>query len=296
MQMIGVFDLGGTFVKYGVMDGATDELVFKDSFKTPNQEGGIPIVEAIIKRIEELKRRYPLKGIAVSSGGVIDAQKGIVINATKTIPGFIGLRIKPMIEEKTGLFTTVDNDVKCFARAELSKRPTVKHFMMITVGTGIGGAAVINHQIYRGATFAGGEAGRMITNGRPWEEIASTTALVRRAQAQDIQIDNGLELFRLYDKHDAKVSILINEWYHDLALGITNLIYLFNPEEFIIGGAVSTRSSFLDELMPHLKETCNPIYLSNTRLSVALYQNDGGMYGAYFHFKDQSDLNQSRGI
>jgi predicted NBD/HSP70 family sugar kinase len=199
-----------------------------------------------------------------------------------------------MIEEKTGLFTTVDNDVKCFARAELSKRPTVQHFMMITIGTGIGGAAVVNHEIYRGATFAGGEAGRMIINGRPWEEIASTTALVKRAQAQGIPIENGLDLFKLYDEQNRSVISLVNEWYHDLALGVTNLIYLFNPEEFIIGGAISTRPTFLDELIPHLKETCDPIYLNNTRFSIAFYQNDGGMYGAYCHFKDLLDLNQTR--
>lgn len=286
MKYIATFDLGGTDIKYGVIDAVRNELIYKSSYPTPNQEGGLVIVNSIINKIFELQKTYSFDGVALSSGGVIDIYKGTVINATNTIPHFIGLRIKELIEEATSLYTTVENDVNCFALAESTAHPMIKNFVLITLGTGIGGSIVIDGKVYRGAFFAGGEVGRIYVGNQPWEETTSVKSLVNIARSNSVHVHNGIELFDLYDKKEnLVVNFLVEQWYSRLAMGISNLIYLFNPEMVAIGGAISNRPSLLNELMPFLKATCNPTFLSNTKIVTASFKNDGGLWGAFYHHK-----------
>ena len=148
----------------------------------------------------------------------------------------------------------MENDVNCFALAEIANRPKIKDFVLITLGTGIGGAIVVNRRIYRGASFASGEVGRMYVGDVTWEETSSVKALVSLAQAQELPVNNGIELFRLYDEGNNDAIELITHWYFRVAKGISNLIYLFNPEILAIGGAISNRPTLIQELMPFLKK------------------------------------------
>ncbi|MFA6595432.1 MAG: ROK family protein, partial [Bacilli bacterium] len=88
----------------------------------------------------------------------------------------------------------------------------------------------------------------------------------------------------LYDEGNQEAIELINHWFYRVAKGISNLIYLFNPEILAIGGAISNRPTLVKELMPFLKETCDATYLKNTKIVHATLQSDGGLYGAYYHF------------
>lgn len=284
MKYIAVFDVGGTDVKYGVFNPATNSLVFKQSFPTEAHNGAPHIFNNIINKINELKTLYDLMGVGISSAGVIDSNTGQVLNATKTIPQFIGFNIVETVSNATGLKVTVENDVNCFALAEITNRPEVKDFVLITLGTGIGGAIVVNRHIYRGFSYASGEVGRMYVGDATWEETTSVKALVSLAQAQELPIKNGIELFQLYDQKNPEAVELINHWFYRVAKGISNLIYLFNPEILAIGGAISNRPTLIDELMPFLKETCDKTYLKNTKIVHATLQSDGGLYGAYYHF------------
>ena len=284
MKYVAVFDVGGTEVKYGLFDPADNTLVFKQSFPTCAENGAPFIYNNIIDKINELKQNYDLMGVGISSAGVIDSTTGVVLNATKTIPNFIGFKIIETVSSATGLKVTVENDVNCFALAEIANRPNVKDFVLITLGTGIGGAIVVNRHIYRGFSFASGEVGRMYVGDATWEESSSVKALVSLAQAQELPINNGIELFKLYDEGNQEAIELINHWFYRVAKGISNLIYLFNPEILAIGGAISNRPTLVKELMPFLKETCDATYLKNTKIVHATLQSDGGLYGAYYHF------------
>jgi predicted NBD/HSP70 family sugar kinase len=284
MKYVAVFDVGGTDVKYGLFNPADSTLVFKQSFPTCAGKGGPFIYQNIIDKTNELKQTYDLLGVGISSAGVIDSTTGVVLNATKTIPNFIGLKISETVGQATGLKVTVENDVNCFALAEIANRPKIKDFVLITLGTGIGGAIVVNRRIYRGASFASGEVGRMYVGDVTWEETSSVKALVSLAQAQELPVNNGIELFRLYDEGNKEAIELINHWYFRVAKGISNLIYLFNPEILAIGGAISNRPTLIQELMPFLKKTCDATYLKNTKIVTATLQSDGGLYGAYYHF------------
>lgn len=286
MKYIATFDLGGTDIKYGVIDSQKQKLIYKNSFSTPNQEGGQVIINAIINKIHKLQETFSLDGVAISSAGVIDVNTGTVLNATNTIPNFIGLKIKELIESATNLFTTVENDVNCFALAESSVHHELKNFVLITLGTGIGGAIVINGKVYRGSFFAGGEVGRVYVGNQPWEETTSVKSLVNIARSNSVLVNNGIELFDIYDKKsNPVVNFLVQQWFGRLAMGISNLIYLFNPEMVAIGGAISNRASLVDELLPFLKGTCNPTFLSNTKIITASFKNDGGLWGAFYHYQ-----------
>jgi predicted NBD/HSP70 family sugar kinase len=275
------FDIGGTYTKYAIINDEY-KILEKDAYLTNASLGKNHIIKNIINTIN--KTKYPLQGVAISSPGVIDYQNGIVLYANERMPDYIGLDFSKEIYKYTKLNCSVENDVNCFALSETLKNKDP--FIMITIGSGIGGAIVINNQIYHGITNSAGEFGQMLINESKWEDLASMKSLVEKAKKLNININNGEELFDLYDKNKEKVIKIIDDFYYYLAIGICNLAYIFNPSKIIIGGGITKRVTFINELNEKINNIKDTNYFSNTSVEVSENMNDGGLIGALVHYKN----------
>lgn len=282
-----VFDIGGTEIKYGII--INDKLEEKYLIATNGELGVKSVMNNLIKITNEFKQRFELDGIGISSAGIINPEEGYVMKATGNIVDYTGFRIKEYLEENLHLPVWVENDVNCFLYAEKYINQHSHNFIVLTIGTGIGGASYINGNIYRGNYFSGNEFGLTYHNNlQPWEKCASTSALIKNAKKRGINIKNGIELFNLYDNNDPLALEVVNQFYDDLAIGIVNLIYTYNPECVIIGGGISNRGEkFLNEINHAIQNRLDPFYAEQTTIQLSVLKNVSGMYGAYYHFLER---------
>lgn len=277
------YDMGGTDLKYGVIEN--NNLLF--SSKTPTKCYSTPeeLKEQYIYLTKEILQKFPdIQGVAISTAGSVDYIRGVIVAAPEAIPVFQDFDFKTLFKENFNLDCFVDNDVNSFAAAELNEDNPYHNFIVMTVGTGIGGAIIVNDTLWRGANFNAGEIGRMLINGISYEKQASMSALLRNAKAKGLDIKNGLELFNLYDNKDELALKVVNDFYQKLATGLANIIYMFNPEAIFIGGGISQRKTFIEELEEHLNPQLEWEFRNITKIKIASHQNDGGMYGAYRNY------------
>ncbi|HAX03834.1 MAG: hypothetical protein A2Y45_08055 [Tenericutes bacterium GWC2_34_14] len=286
--MIASFDIGGTSIKYGLIN-EKGKLIFRDEMPTNQKDGGFAIMNQVIEKVKVFQKDTDIIGVAVSSAGVIDPDHGVVLATTGTIKDYTGLKIKEIIETETNCFTTVENDVNCAALAETvygDGKP--QDFIAMTIGTGIGGAIVSHGHVVHGASYSAGEWGRLIINGKPYEHLASTSSIVRKANEKGLSISSGKELFDLYDQGNELAKEIINEFYFHLSSGIINLVYALNPKLILIGGGISDRGDqFIKELKNALNQILEPYFMDSFEIKLATLKNDSGMLGAYIHHKNK---------
>lgn len=157
---------------------------------------------------------------------------------------------------------------------------------VLTLGTGIGGAIVINKKLYRGHSFSAGEWGNMLIEGKPFEEVASISGLIYLVRKYKGSGNwNGEIIFELYDQKDKEVIHAVQIFFKHLAIGISNLAYIFNPQAIIIGGGITDRGNrFLEEVKAEVRKYLNPEIYSNCEIKLAQNRNHAGMIGSIYHF------------
>ena len=174
-------DIGGTAIKSGIMDENMNFLR-TDVMDTPR--GGAGIMDAVLERISEyLSTAANPEAVCVSSAGIIDSDRGVVAEANENlIPGYTGMNISEKVRERFEIPCYVENDVNCAAMAEAYQGVGRGHssMLMLTVGTGIGGAFLERGKLLKGHTYSACEVGYMHMDGSSFEELAATSVLVKR--------------------------------------------------------------------------------------------------------------------
>jgi predicted NBD/HSP70 family sugar kinase len=284
-------DIGGTSVKYGVAD-EQGRLLLKGEI--PNeivQKGVKGFVESLTRLADRYRQEYDLQGIAVSTAGVVDSEQGAILYAPKYFPGYPGTNLQELLVERTGLPCTVENDVNAAALGEywLGAGRGAKSLFCITVGTGIGGCIILNGRVIHGASCSAGEAGlQHISPEGTWEEIASTSALIRNVakakQVTEAELD-GRKIFALAQRGDADAAAAIAKQMDDLAAGIANICYILNPERIIVGGGIAAQEKYLYPILDGaLRKKLLPLVYDRLTLRFASLKNDAGMIGALCNF------------
>lgn len=281
------FDIGGTATKFGILD---DEYNFitKGSYPTEASLGGSHILNSVINKSRELLNSYEVSGVAISTCGVVDYKNGVIAYARDIVPGYTGINFKKAFLENFGLKCEVENDVNSFSLSEKINYPN-DDYLMITVGTGIGGGIICNGNLLHGFSLTAGEFGNMIIDDSflSWESLASMSSLVKKAINENLPIKNGKELFELYDNKNEVAIKVVDNFYKKLAIGICNLAYTLNPKYIFIGGGISNRKTFIDELYTQINLIKNPAYFGKTQILPCTYQNDGGIIGALVNYKSK---------
>ena len=280
------FDIGGTQIKYGIVD-ENGSILAHYKMDTEAFLGGQAILQKVIEAGKVLMEDYRVEGVGISTAGQVDYHTGTVVGAGDTIPGYKGTKIKKLVEQALGLPVEVRNDVDCAALGEQwLGNHGVRSFIALTIGTGIGGAIVIDGRLYSGHTFSAGEWGYMIVEGKPFEKVASMSGLIDLAKTCKKDGEwTGRAVFDLYDDGDEEIKPAVQTFFRHLAIGIANLVYILNPEKVIIGGGISARGDrFLQEIKKETAKYLLPSFQENTELVLAKLSNHAGMAGAVYHF------------
>ncbi len=285
-MIIGI-DLGGTKIA-GVLCTPSGKVLMDVHVPTEAKKGKKQVIENIKKAIRMLIRSHNVKinAIGIGAPGPILYEKGIVIEAPN-LPGWKRVHLKEILKKEFKVPVFVDNDANCAALAEswFGAGKFVKHFIYMTISTGIGGGIIIDKKLYRGAIGSAGEVGHMTieTKGPKCgcgnygclEALASGSALKRKTGLDAISVELAAR------QGDKKAKKAIAEIAHYLAIGIADLVNVFNPEMIIIGGGLSNMKELLfTPVKNDFKKYALTLPAKSVRIVRAKLGTKAGMLGA----------------
>ncbi len=304
-------DLGGTNITAGVVDEKY-EILAKSSTKTNLPRAAELIADDMVKVSLEAVSKANLKiddieWIGVGSPGIANSEKGIIEYSCNL--GFNNTPLVKLIEERIKKPAFVENDANAAAYGEFlaGAAKGSKNAVCVTLGTGVGGGIIIDSKIYSGFNFAGAELGHMVIDpngpdcncGRKgcFEVFSSATGLIRMTkEAMDKDktslmhkmADNkrigGKLSFNAMRAGDQAAKEVVDKYIKYLAMGITNIINIFQPEVLCIGGGVCNEGDAL--LLPVKELVDKEVYTrnskNNTKLVKAKLGNNAGIIGAAF--------------
>jgi glucokinase-like ROK family protein len=305
---IGV-DIGGTSIKAALVE-RDGEVKFPEQVPTEAGKGRSVIAASltqVIGQVLTVVHDHGIQpvGLGIASAGAINAQDGRVFAATENLPGWTGFALREFAEEHFHLPTYVINDAHAAALAEMrfGFGQTLSDFVMITIGTGIGGGIVSNGKLVLGQHGFAGTVGHHVIrmNGRPCncgrkgclEAYVSTAALLREYTEQE-----GLAP-RASTDSDAAVALKISRLAIDgdptarkayaalagyLAEGIANIFNLFDPQAVLLaGGLVEGQVYFVTEVEKRVTELLHFGSLRQPRVQSAKAGHYAGVQGAGAH-------------
>ena len=287
-------DLGGSHVAIGIVNNEGKILEqFEKDFTMKEKENIMPVaVRYIVDTIRELKQKYDLLEFGLGMAGAIE--NGVILRSVNL--GVQNYDIKTELESKTGLSVHIKNDAKCAALAEYDYGD-IKQFnniIFLTLGTGIGGAFIYHGTLMQSDCAEGYELGHMIIKkdglicrcGKKgcFETYGGILAFKRKViDRLDLSHDTpGPELRRIMDNSIDKISDIIEEYIEDLAIGISNLINIFEPDCIVIGGGFARYDYMLLDKLKHKLVDSNLLFnrRENIEIRVAKFGNDAGIIGA----------------
>jgi len=310
MYYLGI-DLGGTNIAIGLVD-EQGHIVHQGNIPTGRERSATVILEEMALLALEVAKEAgigldQIHSVGVGSPGAPDVQNGVIIYNNNL--GFRNVPVRAELQKHLPLPIYVDNDANCAALAEglLGAAGGVRYSVTVTLGTGIGGGVIIDHNIYSGFNNAGAELGHMViaaggklcTCGRKgcWEAYASARGLIEAAQAAAEKAPASL-LFKLVDGDFSKITArtpfdaaqagdqvaaaVVDEYLEYLAVGIGNIINIFQPEVIVLGGGVSKQGMAL--LTPLEEKVMGEHYglegVAPAKLKLAVLGNEAGIVGA----------------
>lgn len=292
-----VFDIGGTSIKHSVCE--ENKLAEVHETPTNAQLGGRHIMDIIIDLIQ---KESDYDAIGISTAGQVNSEDGSIIYANSNIPDYTGIQIRSELENLFHVPVTVENDVNSAAMGEAiyGAGKDYDDFLCLTYGTGVGGAIVSNKKIYHGSSFSAGEFGGIITHGSArtgdsdyfagcYERYASTTALVKMAEAYNPSLTSGRKIFE--NLEDPQVQAILDNWIDEIILGLTTLTHIFNPSCIILGGGIMVQPYILNKLDEKIYKSIMPSF-AHVKIKSAALGNCAGLLGANYlamqHAKSQS--------
>ena len=288
------FDIGGTDIKYALID-ETANIVEKYKISTEAYKGGKTILEKVIYIVKEFQKKEKISGVAISTAGMVDVEKGEIFYSS-TIPNYIGINFKKEIEEKLNLPCEVENDVNCAGLAEYISGASKgsKIAVMVTVGTGIGGSIIINGEMLHGFSNSAGEVAYMNIDGKNFQNIASTSALVNKVATrknETLENWNGKKIFEKAQKGDEICCKAIDEMVDILGEGIANICCVVNPEVVVLGGGIMEQEVYLkSKIEEALKKYLIYSIEQHTKIEFAKHKNDAGILGAFYNFCKRNEI------
>ena len=288
-------DIGGTSIKHGMIQEDGNFLTTGEAATEAMEKGGPGILEKIQNIAENYVNHYQPEGICISTAGMVDCEKGKITYAAPLIPDYTGTEIKKTMEKRFSIPCEVENDVNCAGLAEYFAGASkgTKISVCLTVGTGIGGAIILDGKVFHGFSGSGCEIGYMHLPGGEFQDLGASSILVKKtAEYKKIPAESidGKYVFENAKKGDEDCIRAIEEMTDVLGMGIANICYVLNPEVVVLGGGIMAQKEYLGEkIRKSLDKYLIPSVASHTRLAFAENQNQAGMLGAYYHFQTRQE-------
>ena len=293
-------DLGGSHISIGVVDKDGKILDKRDKHLRGIAKRLIKptIEETIISNIKEYQKNYKITEIGIAVPGSVKNDK--ILKSVNL--GLKDYDLVGVIKKEIDLPIKIRNDAKCAALAE-SKYGALKKYnrvLFMTLGTGIGGAVIINGKLLDAGEYPGCEFGHMVIKenglecncGRKgcFEKYGSMRAFKDNLR-NELGLEDktsGKELIAILknttkeSKDYAKIEKVRKQYIRDLSVGITNLVNIFEPEAIGIGGSFVY---FSEALLDDIKELIikdNMLFNSRKEINIqtAVLGNEAGIIGA----------------
>ncbi len=297
-------DIGGTNIK-AIIANREGAILASSKDRTPKtaEEINETIIGLLRKMLEKKGFRISaLKSIGIGAAGAIDGKKGIIITSPN-IEAWKNYPLAPVIEKKTGVRVFLENDATAAVIGEwwTGHGKKFKNWVMLTLGTGIGGGAVIDNKVYTGQSGSSLEIGHLTIdykgkqcpcgNRGCFERYASATALVETIKAKLKKRSSSLLMrmktealsarmvFEEANKGDMLAREALEEVGFFLGVGLAGLVNIFNPEAIIIGGGLSHAHRYLlpvakkvvqERALPGLKDNVKYLIIKNEDKTPAL--------------------------
>ncbi|HEX2798050.1 MAG TPA: ROK family protein [Thermoanaerobaculia bacterium] len=310
-------DLGGTKILAGAVDGA-GKIVGRGKLKTPFESDAAALTEALVEASDlALKEAGASRGrvsaLAVAAPGAVDAEKGVLIRA-----GNLAVKNWDIVKALAGAFPKarrrLGHDVRLAALAEarLGAGRGASTMVAVWVGTGVGGAVIIDGRIHTGRNKNAGEIGqiqidfRRAEPGRPdgtLEGIAAKVGITRylqkeiergqktvleKAVAKKGRRLKGSELKEAYESGDALTIRALMRSAKAVGMAMANVFNVFSPDLFVLGGgvAVDVGASYLADVRKWAEAFAFTQELGKLRVEPAALGDDAGLLGAALYARE----------
>jgi glucokinase len=296
-------DIGGSKLAAAVID-AGGQIVAREQVASPSRDGPDAMIAAVgalisclVARTQEWPEHERPVALGVATAGVVDPSVGVIRSAVDTIRDWAGVPLGERLEELTGLPVAVENDVNAMGLAEAScgAASGARSALVVAVGTGIGGALLLDGQLWRGRTGTAGEIGHIPVDvgggedavpcscGRAGhlEAIAAGPAITARYAALTGTSDTSLEeIGRKCQKGDEAALGVVQRAGTVLGRALGGLCNTFDPHVVVLaGGVIELGPPFLDPLATALRAETLPGPTS-VAVSVSELGADAGLVGA----------------
>ncbi|TAE59193.1 MAG: ROK family protein [Nostocales cyanobacterium] len=283
-NVIGI-DLGGTAIKLGkfTADGNCLNSITVD---TPQPATPEAVLLKIVEAIAQVDPNNESIAIGVGTPGPADA-KGRIAKVAINLTGWHDVPLADWLEAKTGKPTILANDANCAGLGEawLGAGRNFQDVILLTLGTGVGGAIILDGKLFVGHQGAAGELGLISLNpdgpicnsgnNGSLEQYTSIGAIRRRTGKEPA------ELGKLAENGDIQALTFWQEYGMDLGVGLTSLIYVLTPQAVIIGGGVSASFKyFLPSMQAEIEKRVLPTSRLGLQILPAELGNSAGMVGA----------------
>lgn len=237
---IAALDIGGTAIK---------SALWQENRLTEQREtvtlvhSAQALLEQVYSIIENMGK---VDAIGICTRGTVGREGEIIFDGVLT--GYTGTPLRALLENRFHVPVAVENDVNAAAvgEANMGAGQAVPDFLMVTYGTAVGGAIVLDGKVYRGASCSAGEFGGMqlfshLAEGNDpfggfYENFAAASSLVKLVQQVRPEVQNGKEVCKLLD--DPVVASAVEEWVRRVSYGLSTLIHIFNPPLLVLGGGI----------------------------------------------------------
>lgn len=204
-------DIGGTNTRFVLLRGLRPQRVPAASFPTPRSRRALEAL--IVRRVRELAGRRRMVGIGVGVAGVVNREQGAVVKAAH-LPFLNRWNVRRLLQKQYRIPVGIDNDVRCFLRAEATWGAARgrRNVIALAIGTGIGGGIMVDGRVVYGRHDSAGEVGHMVVaGGKTFEQLGALAAFRRHGDRSGI-----------------------------IGIGVANLINAFDPEIVVLGGGGMT--------------------------------------------------------
>jgi glucokinase len=284
-QVLGI-DIGGTALKLGRFDLAGNCLQ-TITIDTPQPSRPQAVLAALRATIPQVDPAGEASAIGVGMPGPADSS-GRIARIAINMDDWDNVPLADWLENATGRPTIIENDANCAGIGEhwRGAGQPFPHMILLTLGTGVGGAIFINNQLYRGRDGAAGELGLITLRPEGGScRSGNCGSLEQHLSISSIQARTGLTpatLGKLAKSGDPEALAFWQTYGADLGAGLSSLIYVLTPDAIIIGGGISESSEFfLPAALTEIQTRVMPTSRSgDIKLIKAQLGNQAGMVGA----------------
>jgi glucokinase len=295
-------DLGGTKI-LGAVHGDSTEPIALEQVATRRDEGGTAVLARALELALRLaKRSGPLHGAGIGFAGLVDAERGVV-DSSIIVPGFDGVPLAERFAAALGVPCTADNDATAAGFGELLAlgRPDRLNMVLLTLGTGIGGALVLEGRVYRGGASTAGEFGNTTVelhgpecpsgNRGSLNSLASSSAIGRIALARaagrpDSRLArlaaplSAADVDAAARQGDALARAILEEAGRALGAGIANFVNIFNPDRVALMGGLTAAAGYVDAARDEARRRAFARSFAHARIELAVLGGRTGAFGA----------------